>query len=240
MKKYVPLIIAVLAIAMITLSTSNSYTFPERYQIADFPLCRQPDNITCGPTSTLMVLKYYKKDVTRQVVETETKTEWFTYNGQRIGMTAPDYVARALKRLGVPARMELGNLEKLKFYVSANKPVIVLLRSGQYTWHYVVVVGYDESKITIADPGGGIRWNMTNEHFIGSWKFITDMSGEDTLGDCPVCGGSGKWFGVDLGPITICDICSGTGKQPDYLSAALAAAEVRPLTMIVPYDNVHP
>jgi predicted double-glycine peptidase len=64
--------------------------------------------------------------------------------------------------------------------ISENRPSIVLVRSGEYTWHYVVAIGYDEEGITVADPGWGMRRTLKNEHFHGTWSFATDMSGEES------------------------------------------------------------
>jgi len=104
-------------------------------------------------------------------------------------MTAPDYIPVILKEYGVSAKLRYGRLGKVKHYVSQDRPVIVLLRSGYQTWHYVVVIGYDAEKIIVADPGYGQIEEMPNDHFFMAWDFSGDMDGEKI--DCDP-----DWYGI--------------------------------------------
>ena len=137
--------------------TINSLTYPHPsfYQIEDFNYLLQPDGITCGPTSAAMVLNRYGKDVSIDEVKAETKTQWFKRQDEAIGMTSPEYIPIAMKHFGLPASLKRGYINRLKCYVSQGKPCVVLLRSGEILWHYVVVVGYDENSVFVADPGSG-------------------------------------------------------------------------------------
>ncbi|CAE7860245.1 PYRB [Symbiodinium microadriaticum] len=213
-------------------TNSGQYTHPESHQIEFKTLLEQPDGITCGPTSATMVLKRYGKDVKLSDVKSKTKTEWFKYGRQPIGMTSPDMIPVAMKNLGVPAKMRRGTIKELKYFVSTNRPVIVLVRSGKTTWHYIVVVGYTKKDFTVADPGDGKISKMKLEHLKGSWEFTTDMSGNSTIPRCGFCKGSGEVADMNAGPLTKCPMCEGKGVSPDIMSSLLKVAEVHPKTMI--------
>ncbi len=239
MKKHsVQIVIAIFSIIMtiviVSLDRWKNYDHPTSFEIKHFLAILQPDHITCGPTSALMVLKNYHKNVDLKQVERESKTEWIKYKDITIGMTSPDYLPRALSKFGVNASLVWGDLDRLKHYVSKSKPVILLLRSGEYTWHYVVAVGYDENNILIADPGAGVKWDISNENLLGAWSFKTDMQGEEQVRKCGFCSGTGKWANSNIGPLGICEFCNGTGMQIDYINIALRSADVYPFTMIVP------
>lgn len=235
MKKYLKYILAAVVLAgMIVPWLFENYDHPVAHEVNNIEYIEQPDDITCGPTSALMVLKRYGKNVTLDQVKAEAKTQWFTYQGKPIGMTSPDYLARSMTKLGVPSRMRPGTTAKVKHFVSKNRPVIVLVRSSNLTWHYVVVIGYDEHKIVVADPSRGARREMPIQDFESCWAFTTDMDGVPVTNPCGVCAGSGKVFTLDLGPVFLCDVCGGSGRQPDYVGSLLRTADVYPNTMIVP------
>lgn len=217
---------------------SNQYDHPETHQIEFTTLVSQPDGITCGPTSTTMVLKRYGKDVKLDDVKAKTKTEWFKYGRQPIGMTSPDMISVAMREFGVPAKMRHGTIKELKYFVSTNRPVIVLVRSGQTTWHYIVIVGYTKDDLTTADPGSGQIEKISLKNFQGAWDFTTDMHGNSTVATCRFCKGSGKVTNIDAGPLTTCPLCEGKGTSPDVLSSLLQVAEVYPKTMIVPVKSL--
>jgi len=150
---------------------------PEHYLEWDHYIA-QPDGITCGPTSCAMVINWYGKEATVKSCKEQARTKWFEYQGQEVGMSLPDYLTFCLRSHGVPAKLESGNAHKLKYYVSEGRPPIVLLRSGDRYWHYVVVTGYGDGKIVTADPGGGRREELDEEVFLGSWDFSCDMRGD--------------------------------------------------------------
>jgi predicted double-glycine peptidase len=208
--------------------------FPESFEISGFNYLEQPDEITCGPTSALMVLERYGKHHSLDDVKIQTKTKWISYSGSDIGMTSPDYVARSLKYFDVSAHMIHGSLNDLKFYVSQSRPPVVLLRSGRKTWHYVVVIGYTKDNIILADPGRGARREVKTSTFLSSWNFTSDINGNSVVGKCVICNGIGRIGVWNLGPLNVCDACSGSGKSPDFALLAVRASEVNTRTMIVP------
>lgn len=237
MKKALLVMSAIAVAALVLYGFFMPYPHPDSYEVKNFKFLEQPDQITCGPTSATMLLKTYGKDVTLKDVKGKTKTQWFKWNGEPVGMTSPDLIATALTKFGVKSKMSRGNLEQIKYYVSQNRPPIVMLRSGNVYWHYVVVIGYDKKNIIVADPGSGKREVMKTEHFVGAWTFRTDMDGKDMTVKCETCKGSGRWLEFDLGPLSRCEVCDGTGRSPDLLVFLLKVGEVYPNTMIVPSLN---
>lgn len=170
--------VLVLGIFIVYLYGLSLRTHPEEYTISFNTVLAQPDDITCGPTSATMIVHHYgNKGVTVDETKALTKTVWFTYKKKDIGMTSPDYLAVALRKLGVPSQMKYGNIDTLKHDVAEGRPVIALVRSSETTWHYIVVHGFTPEKLLIADPGGGRQYEMSVSNFIGCWSWATDMDG---------------------------------------------------------------
>lgn len=223
-------------ILLFCLISGCSQTVPNSHETTDFVFIKQQDQISCGPTSALMLLRYAGKEVEIEQVRSLSKTEWFRYKEKAIGMTAPDVLSEAVNTLGLKAEMKRGSLNELKYYISQKRYPIVLLRSGPTTWHYVVAIGYDQDHIMVADPGPGRLVKIKIDHFLGAWTFKTDMDGREVKSKCPVCGGTGR---VNLpGPFGNCDFCGGTGKVDDVLRFILRSAEVSTYTMIVPHTPI--
>jgi hypothetical protein len=167
--------------APLSLLLENSDS-PLEYEIECIDFLQQPDGITCGPTSATMVLHYFGHDVSLDQVRQATRTDWFKYKDQKIGMTIPDCVVEGLRQFGLYAIKRIGDINDIKSFVSKDHPVIVLLRSGEKTWHYVVVIGYTKTEIIIANPSGGQREILQEDMFKRSWSFDTDMEGNITGG----------------------------------------------------------
>ena len=238
MKKALIIIVSLTTIVSLIWGVNYSYSHPDSFEIVTWSnFIEQPDGITCGPTSALMVLKEYGKDVTLDDVKSQTKTEWIQYDGKPVGMTSPDYIPVALSHYGVPSKILKGDMNRLRYFVSKKRPVIVLLRSSKQGWHYVVVIGYTESEIITADPGPGKRKKIENSDFLRAWDFTHDMYGRNTQDDCKTCEGTGKWLN-NFGPLDHCEMCDGTGKSLDYLVILLRLVEVHPRTMIVPRIHI--
>lgn len=196
----------------------------ELKHLEDFPILKQPDGISCGPTSATMILRYLGHDVEIEEVKKKSKTTWYSSGDTKIGMTAPDVLARAIRSYKVPAMLKTGNLDEIKCRIDENRPVIVLLRSGQTTWHYVVVIKYTEENITVADPAGYTH-SMDEQVFLDAWKFTKDMDGKDVTEACPVCGGDGEvgWMK--------CEACN--EGRIDLILMAFILTEIQSCTMII-------
>lgn len=239
-KWIMPIIATVLLLSYWFTQKNQVYSYPEVFEIVFDTLIKQPDLITCGPASTTMVLNCYGVNVKFDEVKDKTKTEWFYYDNKPIGMTSPEFITSTMNFFIVPAKLKRGSLDELKYFVSSNRPVIVLLRTGQTTWHYVVVVGYTKEIMIIANPFSGKIEKMNLQHFVSSWEFTTDMSGISTVIQCGLCKGSGKITDVNAGPFSSCPLCVGTGALPDILVSLLKSAGVYPKTMIVPLKSLTP
>lgn len=138
----------------------------------------QQDDISCGPTCASMILDYYGKFHLYQEIRNEMKTEWFTFKDVKYGLTVPRYMASTLTKHDVNCFVKRGNINVLESYINKNKPVICLVRSGRYTWHYVVVIGYSKNNIYIANPASGILECISKKIFYESWSFYGDLNGE--------------------------------------------------------------
>jgi hypothetical protein len=185
-KDWTILFILFSGIFIVYLSGAEERTHPDEYVIKFNSPLQQPDHITCGPTSAAMILHHYDIRVSPDEVKKHSKTVWFAQNGKDVGMTSPDYLPIAMNKFGLPATMKYGDLDVLKHYVAKDKPCIVLVRSGESLWHYVVVYGFTPEKLNIADPGSGTLYEMTEKTFIGCWSWATDMDGI-TCGNTYLC-----------------------------------------------------
>jgi hypothetical protein len=157
----------------------NDKKHPAQYEISFKTLTRQPDDITCGPASTVMVLNHYGKDISIDEVKKITKTVWYSRNGVDFGMTAPQLIREALDYFGFFSKLNYGGLDTLKHFVSLGKPCIVLIRSDEYTWHYIVVTGFSDGKINFANPTQGQMESVSEETFVRAWRWTGDLSGRD-------------------------------------------------------------
>lgn len=179
--------------------------------LADFPLYKQPDEISCGPTSCAMVLKYYGKSAGIGPLKTKAGTRFYEAGTRRFGMTMPGGIVNALNAYGLSASIAKGSVDEIARLVDQDRPPILLVRSGEDTWHYVVAVGYDArppTQIKLADPGGSAYF-IDAAALNGAWQFSSDLNGKEIVARrCRTCGGEGK---VAKG-WTTCAFCSGTGK----------------------------
>ena len=150
----------------------NEYVIPFNIGIS------QPDHITCGPVCAMMLIHHYgNKQVTLNEIKYHTKTVWFKYDGTDFGMTSPNYISVALEKFGIDNRIRRGNLDVLKHYICLNKPCIILMRTSEVTWHYVVAVGFTEEKILIYDTNA-TSYYMNTDKFVGAWSWQSSLDEE--------------------------------------------------------------
>lgn len=213
--------------------TDVCYTHPASC-INDFIILEQPDDISCGPTCASMLLRYAGQDVSIEEMKVAARTKWFNYRGKEFGMTTPECLATALTKYGIKSSVKETNLSALKYYVSQGRLPIVLVRSDKSKWHYVVVFGYTETEIHIADPAGQIIV-IPIEQFMRAWSFQTDIYGCCVLSKCPSCNGKGRKLNL---PFDQCTACGGTGKQDNWLPMFLKLFNAHPYTLIVPNTNL--
>lgn len=152
---------------------------PEEHTIKFKTIFSQPDDITCGPTSAAMVLSHYNKRVSVKEVEKYCKTTWFKYEGKDIGMTSPEFISMSLNAYNISNTLKYGDIDLLKHCISENRPCIVLVRSGDRYWHYIVVYGFTKDQFLIADPHLGSWYSMNIDTLKGCWSWETDMRGKN-------------------------------------------------------------
>lgn len=167
------------AVIIIALLGYKDRSHPAEFTIPFTTLAEQPDNITCGPTSALMVLRYYGIEASLSDVKKKTKTVWYTSHGVDFGMTAPALVQEALNSYGLNVRLDYAGMDRLKNIVAHGKPCIVLVRSGEWNWHYVVVVGYERDVIYFANPSNGKIERLLVDEFEKAWNWRGDLLGRD-------------------------------------------------------------
>lgn len=158
------------------------YDYPESHAISGVLPLKQPDNITCGPTSMAMVLNFYGQKASIEEVKNIAHTHWFFLKGKSVGMTAPDLLAKSGAYFGVNFNVEFGTADSLKQTISRNIPVILLVRSGEKIWHYIVITGYGPDYFLVNDPGCGWNLKVSEQVIMDSWAFDADLSGDRIMG----------------------------------------------------------
>ena len=131
----------------------------------------EQDGDTCGHYSAMMLLHYYgvKFRTPKLGEETFGKLAGFFSMGNILPGTSQSEMIRGLSE-SLPVDIELFAAREnfpnkkpddvLRDMVSQSRPPILLIRLGNYQFHYVVVVGYDTEtdKFLIADPNGYFYW----------------------------------------------------------------------------------
>lgn len=130
-----------------------------------------------------MILQTYGKNINIDQIKQTAGTVWFQYQGQEVGMTTPDYLELALNEY-LPSKLQPGTIDLLKYEISNNKPCIVLVRSGQLTWHYFVVIGYDVNSFQIINPSDGELKIIAKDIFLNCWSWKTDTCGRTCPQSC--------------------------------------------------------
>jgi Peptidase_C39 like family len=179
--------------------------------IANFPVMKQPDAISCGPTCCSMLLNYYGVAAAITKLKEIAGTRLFKMGDDEVGFTWPSKVQKSLTTFGLASTLKKeAELNDVVQSVEQNRPPIVLVRSSQKTWHYTVVIGHRNGDLfKLADPLGYTYW-LSARTFENAWAFKGDLRGNHLGGKaCKVCGGNGK-----VGFLT-CLVCGGDGELPD-------------------------
>lgn len=130
----------------------------------------------CGPTSAEMLLHYYGKWVNQSDIW--EKGDIHTVHAG----TFPSELKEALDGLGVPVHWyHESSLTAVKSDIRESKPSIILLRFGAESYHWVIVVGYDNGdRYLIADPNGFFEWRH-RDYLVPRWGFRR-VSGQVPIG----------------------------------------------------------
>jgi ABC-type bacteriocin/lantibiotic exporter with double-glycine peptidase domain len=134
---------------------------PQKHLIESVPVYRQP-YMDCGPTSLRMVLNFYGKALSQDEIGKARR-------GRGTAISDMESFPRSLG-FGVYSFYDW-NKEEMKYLIAQGYPLIALgvrppswSKNEKYSGegHYVVVVGYDESKniYDVHDPNGGRRMEI--------------------------------------------------------------------------------
>ena len=142
-----------------------------------------------------MLLHFYGVNVSVDEAKRMTMTVWYSFSGHDIGMTAPSLIVRAAGRFGVSSTIGYGSVRYLKKMISDGIPCIALVRSGEWSWHYVLVCGYDEEYVFFVNPSSGEVEGLGTEDFRSAWEWTGDLRGRN-------CGIFPKLFlkGIEIYP----------------------------------------
>ena len=179
---------------LVAVSRSGEDGYPDYCMQPFADMMIQPDDITCGPTCVAMLLRHHGIKVEVEDVKDITKTVWFSMDDKDLGMTLPSYISSAISHYGLKPLQSTGRISSLKAVVAGNGPSIVLVRSGEYSWHYVLVIGYDRECIYFVNPSIGAVEGLSEPEFLAAWDWSGDLQGRD-CGPAPAF-----WvrtFGVD-------------------------------------------
>jgi predicted double-glycine peptidase len=129
--------------------------------LVQVPVVTQQSNFSCGPAATLSLLRYWRPDAYSAVDESALYVPLETTDARG---TEPEPIAELLRRNGLEASYRYGDVTvtDLERAVDAREPPIVDLQAWtdhpipyRDTWdagHYVVMVGYDDTRLFFADP----------------------------------------------------------------------------------------
>ena len=157
---------------------SDEQETAEGKTLKNFPLYKQPDKISCGPTCCSMVLSYYGICAGFRTLQKQTKSRLLKIGAIQVGFTFPSKVEKALEAFGVGATVyQAGCSEHIQQMIDQSRPPILLVRSSRKTWHYVVAIGYDKShSILVSDPAGHQYW-LSWDVLDRAWRFDGDLRG---------------------------------------------------------------
>ncbi len=149
----------------------------------------QITNFYCGPASLEMFFDFYGPDIPQpeiaHVARTSPAGGTFTDDMRRaaqfsnlstsVGDQATGSVTGySTRKLGYAAFEHWGfSLDELKSLIDVGYPIIVCtwLTEAKTLGHYRVVVGYDETHVTLQDPWFGPTLKMTNSKFLDLWEY---------------------------------------------------------------------
>lgn len=138
----------------------------------DFPVLNQTYEWDCGPKALQAVLRYYGIDVRAEILIKYAKTD------DKEGTLSSNMV-NVLKRFKMKIEVKGMTIDDLIYYIDKKTPVIILLQAWgpkgvDYSndfenGHWVIVIGYDKSRIIFEDPYSFKRTFLKKEELKKRW-----------------------------------------------------------------------
>lgn len=117
--------------------------------INDVPFFPQEENY-CGPAALASLLNYYGHKVSQEEIAKEVFTP-------KLKGTITVEMANAARLAGFDARYYKGSIENIEKEINSGHPLILYIDLGYYIFlsgHYIVVVGYNETRREIIAYSG--------------------------------------------------------------------------------------
>jgi ABC-type bacteriocin/lantibiotic exporter with double-glycine peptidase domain len=136
----------------------------------DVPFVRQDGN-ACGAASAAMIMRYWQKESGQQPAADAKEIEGVLYSRQARGIYAAD-LEQYLREHGFRTFAFQGTWEDLREQLGKGRPLIVALKSGRNSLHYVVVAGLDEGRSVLFknDPAERKLLQQSRASFEKEWK----------------------------------------------------------------------
>jgi len=135
---------------------------PEKVQLLDVPYVPQSETL-CGGAALAMVLRYWgKSDVLADDFAALVEPGQAGIRTGTLVKAVEAYGWTALPLAGTPAEVE-GHLAQ-------GRPVIVLIRAGSTSYHYVVLVAWANGWVIIHDPNVGPFRAIREGEFAAAWS----------------------------------------------------------------------
>jgi ABC-type bacteriocin/lantibiotic exporter with double-glycine peptidase domain len=136
----------------------------------DVPFVAQDAN-ACGAASVAMVMQYWQNQGGQQPLADAKEIERVLYSPKAHGIYAKD-LERYLEEHGFRTFAFQGTWEDLKEQLRKGRPLIVALKSGGNSLHYVVVAGLDEEQDVLLknDPAERKLLQQSRASFEKEWK----------------------------------------------------------------------
>jgi ABC-type bacteriocin/lantibiotic exporter with double-glycine peptidase domain len=130
---------------------------------SEFKISRQLDDYSCGSRCVYMVLRHRGRSCTHTKLKKDLKTD--PQEG-----TSELTMRKVFRRRGIHAKVRKLNWRKLLVELESGAQVIVTVDEGE---HYIVVHGYGENTVHVADPieYRPCRRTMTRQQFLDRWDY---------------------------------------------------------------------
>ena len=143
----------------------------------DVPFVRQEKN-GCGAAAVAMVMQYWFRQQGRASDQADPALiQRALYARDAQGIYASE-IEQYLRQHGFRTFAFHGDWESLKQHLEKGRPLIVALRPGSETLHYVVVTGldWDQALVMVNDPAARKLLKQQRSKFEAEWKATANWS----------------------------------------------------------------